>query len=416
MSNRPPIYGFCNAGCRRETVHKADFERSATYVEIGLDNGEAKVEPLHKYKINTNRTGSAYDCIVNVLLRDNGEYIEDDYSGELLYHREINIPLADAYDAYRNYFYFEVLDFSYVEDELYRLTYELNGKRKTYEFTETTDFSLVGVLVANAIALYRFNEDAETVARDGKDGIDGVTPHIGDNGNWFIGDIDTGVSAGGGVSSWNNLTDKPFDENADGTVKQLDNKYLEPFKFEAGFYKEFLPNTTGTNELNSTFGVFMLFCITDEATYNAFLANTEPVNVIYDGVEYVCKVLTMQGMVYIGNGAPLGAEGNGEPFAIYMIEEAGTYIWCIASTVDTSATEHTVGIYQSAPDKWLLKDEYLPSAAQPTSIDLSGFDTNGTIVETYVDGTSKTTTIEFDANGTPTKITDGDGNVTTLTW
>lgn len=53
---------------------------------------------------------------------------------------------------------------------------------------------------------------------------------------------------------------------------------------------------------------------------------------------------------------------------------------------------------------------------QPTAIDLSGFNTNGTIIETYADGTSKTTTVEFDANGTPTKITDGDGNVTTLTW
>lgn len=31
---------------------------------------------------------------------------------------------------------------------------------------------------------------------DGADGKDGVTPHIGDNGNWFIGDTDTGVFAG----------------------------------------------------------------------------------------------------------------------------------------------------------------------------------------------------------------------------
>lgn len=30
----------------------------------------------------------------------------------------------------------------------------------------------------------------------GKDGADGITPHIGANGNWFIGEEDTGVSAG----------------------------------------------------------------------------------------------------------------------------------------------------------------------------------------------------------------------------
>lgn len=37
--------------------------------------------------------------------------------------------------------------------------------------------------------------------RDGKDGADGLTPYIGDNGNWWIGDEDTGVSASGGGGS-----------------------------------------------------------------------------------------------------------------------------------------------------------------------------------------------------------------------
>lgn len=32
---------------------------------------------------------------------------------------------------------------------------------------------------------------------DGKDGKDGITPHIGDNGNWFIGETDTGKSSRG---------------------------------------------------------------------------------------------------------------------------------------------------------------------------------------------------------------------------
>ncbi len=53
---------------------------------------------------------------------------------------------------------------------------------------------------------------------------------------------------------------------------------------------------------------------------------------------------------------------------------------------------------------------------EPTAYDLSAFDTDGTITETYADGTTKTTTMEFDADGNPVKITDGDGNVVTLTW
>ena len=51
----------------------------------------------------------------------------------------------------------------------------------------------------------------------------------------------------------------------------------------------------------------------------------------------------------------------------------------------------------------------------PKTIDLSRLD-DGEIVETFSDGSTKTTTIEYDADGNPVKITDGDGNVTDLTW
>lgn len=51
-----------------------------------------------------------------------------------------------------------------------------------------------------------------------------------------------------------------------------------------------------------------------------------------------------------------------------------------------------------------------------TSIDLSAYESNGQIVETYEDGSTKTTTVEFDAIGNPIKITDANGKVTVLTW
>lgn len=39
------------------------------------------------------------------------------------------------------------------------------------------------------------------VKATGKDGVDGLTPHIGTNGNWWIGEEDTGVKAEGGTTA-----------------------------------------------------------------------------------------------------------------------------------------------------------------------------------------------------------------------
>ena len=54
--------------------------------------------------------------------------------------------------------------------------------------------------------------------------------------------------------------------------------------------------------------------------------------------------------------------------------------------------------------------------AVPTSIDLTALETEGKIVETFADDSTKTTTVEFDADGNPVKMTDEDGNETVLTW
>ena len=55
--------------------------------------------------------------------------------------------------------------------------------------------------------------------------------------------------------------------------------------------------------------------------------------------------------------------------------------------------------------------------AEPsTSIDLREFESAGKIVEHFADGSTQTTTMEFDENSNPVKITDGYGNETVLTW
>ncbi len=87
-------------------------------------------------------------------------------------------------------------------------TYYTNGT-----YTEYTIANGVSVTVTNVVkttdgltdtyTIY-FSDGTSTVftvknGADGKDGADGKTPYIGENGNWWIGTVDTGVRAEGGA-------------------------------------------------------------------------------------------------------------------------------------------------------------------------------------------------------------------------
>ena len=75
--------------------------------------------------------------------------------------------------------------------------------------------------------------------------------------------------------------------------------------------------------------------------------------------------------------------------------------------------------YFTEADKEEMVDavlEAMPEDTVATNVDLSAYESSGIIKETFGDGTSKTTTVEFDADGNPVKITDGDGNITVLAW
>lgn len=50
------------------------------------------------------------------------------------------------------------------------------------------------------------------------------------------------------------------------------------------------------------------------------------------------------------------------------------------------------------------------------AVNLSQFESNGKIVETYEDNSTVTYNFQFDSNKNPTKITDSNGNETVLTW
>lgn len=77
----------------------------------------------------------------------------------------------------------------------------------------------------------------------GKAGKDGITPHIGDNGNWYIGDVDTGISAKGkdGKSITNIASDKnnniivTFSDNTTQNIGKLTVDVQADFLTSGGF-------------------------------------------------------------------------------------------------------------------------------------------------------------------------------------
>ena len=48
---KPKIYGFCQAGCKWETVHKTDFDNSVTYIKQTAIDGVYYLDPIANYKI-----------------------------------------------------------------------------------------------------------------------------------------------------------------------------------------------------------------------------------------------------------------------------------------------------------------------------------------------------------------------------
>ncbi len=96
----------------------------------------------------------------------------------------------------------------------------------------------------------------------------------------------------------------------------------------------------------------------------------------------------------------------------FVCPEVGVYMGYPVG--QTPPTTISVGI--GYKDVKTLDAKYLPAEAVPVTIDLSGYESNGKIIETFADGSTETTTMTFDSEGRPSTITDNNGNVTTLTW
>ena len=95
------------------------------------------------------------------------------------------VPFATAQGQY--------LEYIWVDNQ-----WEVIGSQQvdlTGYATETYVQQAIPPAVNNA--LEEAKRSGEFDGEDGEDGEDGITPHIGDNGNWFTGSTDTGVPATG---------------------------------------------------------------------------------------------------------------------------------------------------------------------------------------------------------------------------
>lgn len=123
-----------------------------------------------------------------------------------------------------------------------------------------------------------------------------------------------------------------------------------------------------------------------------------------------------------GSGQLIYREGMGGSITFgdvhFAFDETGTgnFYSCQASGSLGSSTMTVIGIIGTLNFYKMGVDRITEIESQSASVDLSAYESSGQIVETYEDGTKKTTSVEFDENGNPIKITDSNGNETVLTW
>lgn len=178
--------------------------------------------------------------------------------------------------------------------------------------------------------------------------------------------------AAGGVASWNDLTDKPFGDNEDGTVTQLDNKYLSILS-QTGGWGALLPQNTGESYYNTEWGAYTFGFQTTQDVYDKWVANTSAIRVKYDGKTYTVTPQVLDSLTMVGNCVGFGGTGNGEPFVLGIIVQLTdgqfSYHWLVGALTDTAPTEHTVSVSMFDSAIYTVNEDNLPMDAIKTVVD-----------------------------------------------
>lgn len=141
---------------------------------------------------------------------------------------------------------------------------------------------------------------------------------------------------GGGVSSWNDLTDKPFGM-FETTLYEAENALFQYSEFDGHSYA-----------IMGDIGV----------------ADNETYTVNWDGTPYECNSQSMEGVVFFGNGSLMGVSGNNEPFFFIYYPGMGVRVLDIESAQNgiTTDVQHSFSI--SGNSVQTLEQKYIPGQCQ----------------------------------------------------
>ena len=172
MSDYPKIYGFCDAGCRRRTVHYDEFANSASLIVQSRSGFVYSFEVGKAYKIKNAKASAAKGWGFNITVSTSWKISSGTLATGFF---TVTLPTFDKYsDGVR----FALLDIQGVYNEktcFFSIVYEINGTRYTETFsdgnytantapTEKVEYSAVATCTtdeAEDLICYRYNDDAK---------------------------------------------------------------------------------------------------------------------------------------------------------------------------------------------------------------------------------------------------------------
>lgn len=178
MSDKPKIYGFCNAGSKWETVHKDDFEASAALIRQYADSDGV-------YRFSFNDSGNLVKPKLCLKIYSNSNSEKSAYTATVKLKNVVGNDVEfqiNEYDDCKDYFYFELLKIEkrqvqdYMQINTYTdIVYEVNGNRYKETFNGMyihTELALLEITGATNVLLC--NTDADTTAIQGEKGDTGA--------------------------------------------------------------------------------------------------------------------------------------------------------------------------------------------------------------------------------------------------